>query len=89
MAITFELPGLEATLRETYGDLNQAARDALLIDAYRSGHLSIGRLAAALNLTTIQATEWLDSHGIAPNYSLPDFDADRRSFDDFRDEQPK
>jgi predicted HTH domain antitoxin len=87
MAITFELPGLEAVLREQYGgDLNQAARDALLIDAYRSGRLSIGRLAATLGLTTIQTVQWLDGHGVGPNYSPADFESDRRSFDDARRE---
>ena len=40
MSITFELPELEETLQADYGrNLNQAAKEALLIDAYRTGRL--------------------------------------------------
>ena len=77
MSITFELPELEETLRADYGNLNQAAKEALLIDAYRTRRLSIGRLAEVLGYSISHTTAWLDEHRVGPNYSVEDFDVDR------------
>ncbi len=81
MSITIDLPpDLEASLRERYGDPQRAARDALLVELYRTGSISIGRLATLLGLGTIAAQDWLADRGIGPNYDYEDFLADRAAF---------
>ena len=77
MTIHFELPELEDDLRADYGNLNQAAKEALLIDAYRTGRLSIGRLAQVLGHSISATNAWLDEHRVGPNYSMTDFADDR------------
>jgi predicted HTH domain antitoxin len=78
MAITFQLEdALESQLRRDLGNLDEAAKEALLIEAYRRGKLSIGRLARTLGIGVLQADEWLAKHGIALNYTIADFDDDK------------
>ena len=79
MSISFELPELEDALRADYGDLNAAARDALLIDAYRTGRLSVGRLAEVRGGSVSSVIAWLGDHGVGPNYSAEDFAADHEA----------
>jgi predicted HTH domain antitoxin len=88
MAITFELPELEEALRADYGNLNQAAKEALLIDAYRTGRLSIGRLSEALGFSVSHTMAWLGEHRVGPNYTLDEFLADRRTSDNLPNERP-
>lgn len=76
MAITFDLNGLESQLREAYGDLNTAARDALLIDAYRTGRLSFGRLCETLELNPAAGHDWLSARGVGPNLDADEIAAD-------------
>jgi predicted HTH domain antitoxin len=79
MAVSFELDGLEDELRATYGgDLSRAARDALLIDAYRTGRISIGRLAAATRRSVAESMSWLADHQVGPNYTTDDIIQDRQ-----------
>lgn len=85
MTVTFQLEDdLEKQLRRDLGDLSQAARDALLIEAYRMGKLSIGRLARTLGFGVIEADQWLAKHGVSLNYSFEDFKADERTLQEFR-----
>jgi len=79
MTIHFELPDLEETLRADYGNLNQAAKEALLIDAYRTGKLSLGKLAQTLGRSPSTTTAWLDQHRVGPSYSPEDLAADLQS----------
>ena len=79
MAIHFELRELEESLRAGYGDLNEAAREALLIDAYRTGRLSAGRLAETLGRSVSATMVWLDEHRVGPNYSVEDYGVDCKS----------
>ncbi len=85
MPITFDLEDdLAEQLRRDLGDLSQAARDALLIEAYRMGKLSIGRLARTLGIGVIEADAWLARHGVPLNYSVDDLAADQRTSDALR-----
>ncbi|MEM6313068.1 MAG: UPF0175 family protein [Planctomycetota bacterium] len=77
MPITIELPGLEEVLRQRYPDLEAATREALLIDAYRSGRLSLGRLAEVLGTSSAGANQWLDQHGVGPSYDFDAFEQDK------------
>ena len=85
MTITFQLEDdLERQLRRDLGDLGQAARDALLIEAYRMGKLSIGRLARTLGIGVIDADQWLARHGVPLNYTFEDFKADQNTLRELR-----
>lgn len=82
MTVTVHLPETsEAAFHRAFGqDLERAALEALSIEGYRSGKLSLGEVANALGLeTTVAALEWLGSRGVPLNYSLEDFEADRAS----------
>jgi predicted HTH domain antitoxin len=61
------------------GDLSHAARESLLIEAYRMGNLSIGRLARTLGMGVIEADQWLAQRSVALNYSFEAFQADQRT----------
>jgi predicted HTH domain antitoxin len=85
MTITFQLEDdLERQLRRDLGDLSQAARDALLIEAYRMGKLSIGRLARTLGMAVVQADQWLADRGVPLNYTFEDFKADQNTLRELR-----
>ena len=77
MAIRFDLPGkIEDDLREELGDLNRAAKEALFIECYREGRISIGYLAQALGMGVIEADDWLHKRGVPLNYTPEDLRAD-------------
>lgn len=77
MSISFNLPELEDHLRAGYADLDEAAKQALLIDAYRTGKLSIGRLAQAIGQSVTQTHDWLAQHRVGPNYTADDLASDQ------------
>ena len=90
MTVTFQLEDdLEKQLRQDLGDLSQAARDALLIEAYRMGKLSIGRLARTLGVGVLEADERLAQRGVSLNYSFEDFKADERTLQELRGRSPR
>ncbi len=85
MPITFELQeDLEQQLSRDFGDLGQAAREALLTEAYRRGKLSIGRLAGTLGIGVLEADAWLAERGIPLNYDFDDFQTDRQTLRELR-----
>lgn len=85
MPVTFQLESeLEAQLRRDLGDLGEAAREALLIEAYRRGKLSIGRLARTLGIGVVETDAWLASRGVSLNYSFEDFRADQETLRELR-----
>ncbi len=70
----------ESKLREVFGqDFESIAREALIAEAYRKGKLSIGQVAHLLGLSVNDAHGLMKQRGIAVNYSLSDFEADRAS----------
>jgi len=82
MTVTVHLPQTsEAAFHRAFGqDLDQAALEALSIEGYRAGKLSLGEVAQALGIeTTAAALEWLGSRGVPLNYSLEDLQADRET----------
>jgi predicted HTH domain antitoxin len=81
MAITFNLPDdVERSLREEYPDLNQAAKEAFVIEAYRTGRITAGDVAVVLGLeTSLEALDWLRERGIHLNYGMEELEADWRT----------
>ncbi|TWT41976.1 hypothetical protein RAS1_31020 [Phycisphaerae bacterium RAS1] len=79
MSIKVDIPArVESILRAEWGDLSQAAKEALAIESYRAGKISIGFLAEMLAMGVIEADAWLARRGVPLNYSAEDLEADRR-----------
>lgn len=77
MAITFELPEhIEKNLREEFGDLNQAAKEAFLVQSYRESRLSVGDIAQILDIGVLETEQWLGERGVPLNYTVDDFHDD-------------
>ncbi|MDZ4782302.1 MAG: UPF0175 family protein [Planctomycetia bacterium] len=65
MSITFDLPeDVEAQLRRELGDLDQAAKEAALVELYRQGKLSHGRFAESLGISRYEADGVLKRHNV-------------------------
>jgi predicted HTH domain antitoxin len=80
MSVSFDLPsGVEKHLQVALGDLGQAAKQSLLVDAYRRGQISIGGLAKTLSMGVIEAQQWLADQGVPQNYGLEAYRADVRT----------
>ena len=73
MSVTFNLPeSIEKQLREELGDLDQAAKEAALIELYRQGTLSHGKLAESLGLSRYETDAVLKRHHVTED--LPTLD---------------
>lgn len=81
MPISFDIPeDIARELTRQIGDLGQAAKEALIIDNYRQGRLSIGQVAGILGFRSrFQAEAWLGAHGIHWNYTAEDLENDRQA----------
>ena len=73
MAISFSLPDhLEESLRTQLTDLDQAAKEAFLIDLYRRGKITHRQLAEILVLSRDEADGLLKRHGVFYDLTLDD-----------------
>ncbi len=88
MSITFTIPeSIEQELAKQLGDLGQAAKEALVIESYRTGKLSIGQVTSVLGFETrFQAEQWLGKHGVFWNYTVEELQADRQALHKLLDE---
>jgi hypothetical protein len=65
MAISFSLPSdIEQHLRGEFGDLNAAAKEAALVEMYRQGKLSHGKLAESLGISRFETDGVLKRHNV-------------------------
>jgi hypothetical protein len=65
MAITFQLPEtVEQHLREVFADLDQAAKEAALVELYRQDKITHFELAQALGLSRCETDGVLQRHGV-------------------------
>jgi hypothetical protein len=80
MPIRFEIPEqLELSLRSRLGDLDRTAKEATLVDLFRSGLLSHFEFAEALGLNRFEADGVLQSHKVTED--LPSHDEQRAEAD--------
>lgn len=78
MAISIDLPlELEQSLRRQVGDLDQEAKEALLVELHRQAKLTQSQLSRALDLSRIQTDSLLKRHGVY--YDLTAADVARES----------
>lgn len=89
MAISFEVPAdVESELASRLGDLGQAAKEAFVIEGYRSRKFGISTVRRLLALQTRwEAEQWLYQRGVPLNYSTQDLEADRQTLDRLFDER--
>lgn len=72
--ITISVPeSVASNLAVNEDDLSRMTLEALAIEGYRDGHLSIGQLGEMLGLSVLQTEEFLYAKGVALNYSSEDF----------------
>lgn len=82
MTVSFEMSRRsEEALRQAWGgDLSLAAKEALIIESYRTGKISVGKVAEILGLeTSFEGQAWLASRGIDLNYDIKELEADRET----------
>ncbi len=73
---------IETKLHDVFGDeLSQSMLEAILLEGYRNGKLSVGQIAEILSITVIQADEFLAKRGVPLNYTMDDWLKDVRSLD--------
>lgn len=65
MAVRFELPvEIEANLRRSVGNLDEAAKEAALIELYRQAKLTQHQLATAMGISRLETETLLKRHGV-------------------------
>ncbi len=87
MSLILNLPSsAESVFRDAWGDqIDRKGLEALALEGYREGKLSLGKLAELLGLaTTHEADRWLAERGVALNYSIVDFRKDCHTLDRLR-----
>ncbi|HOW73927.1 MAG TPA: UPF0175 family protein [Phycisphaerae bacterium] len=83
MTIVFTLPErIEKELQEAVGsNLGEAAKQALAVELYREGKLSLGQVAEMLDISVYQADGLLKQRGVELPYTIADFEHDRAELD--------
>jgi len=77
MAITFDLPSeIERHLRESVSNLDQTAKEAVLVELYRQGKLTQYELCRTLSLTRLEIETLLKRHGVTEDLPTADEIAD-------------
>ncbi len=87
MSLILNLPSsAESVFRDAWGDqIDRKGLEALALEGYREGKLSLGKFAELLGLATAQdADRWLRERGVALNYSIDDFRKDCQTLDHLR-----
>ena len=74
--VSFQLPdGIEQQLRRELGDLDTAAKEAALVELYRQGQLSHGKLAEGLGISRYETDAVLKRHNVTEDLlSREEFD---------------
>jgi Uncharacterised protein family (UPF0175) len=73
MAVIIQLPSeIEQSLRREFGDLDLAAKEAMLVELYRQGKLTQYEFSQALGLDRFEADAVLKKHNVTED--LPTVD---------------
>jgi hypothetical protein len=85
--IQIQLPqDLEDQLRRELGDLDQAAKEALLLQAFREDKLSHHELSQALGLDRFETDAFLKEHRITEDLpTLEELEVDRQTLRELLD----
>jgi predicted HTH domain antitoxin len=83
MSVTIELPEeIEQQLETEWGNLPRRALEAVALEGYRSGVLTLAQLRRMLEFETrMEADAFLKQHGVYLEYSVEDLKRDRETLD--------
>ena len=81
MSVTIELPEeIEQQLETEWGNLPRRALEAVALEGYRSGALTLAQLRRMLGFETrMEADAFLKQHGVYLEYSIEDLERDRET----------
>ncbi|HEV7844102.1 MAG TPA: UPF0175 family protein [Pyrinomonadaceae bacterium] len=87
MSVTIELPEeIEQQLETEWGNLPRRALEAVALEGYRSGALTLSQLRRMLGFETrMEADAFLKQHGVYLDYSVEDLERDRETHRRLRD----
>ena len=84
MPVHIDIPEeIRRHLQAEWGDLSQAAKEALALESYRAEKLSLGQVAEMLGLSVYDAEGFLKRRGVQSRYSLEDLEQDRAALKSF------
>ena len=80
MEVLVQIPDAIAPhLIEGDGDLSRMALESVALEALRAGRITEVQLCEMLGLARIQMDGFLKSHGVYEEYTLEDFEEERRA----------
>jgi len=82
MDVTFHIPDELVSSVIAAGDLSRRALEAFALEELRAGRINEPQLCEMLGLARIEVDGFLKSHGVFEEYSLEDFEEERRALKD-------
>jgi hypothetical protein len=82
MDVTFHIPDELVSSVTAEGDLSRRALEAFALEELRAGRINEPQLCEMLGLARIEVDGFLKSHGVFEEYSLEDFEEERRALKD-------
>ncbi len=83
MQLSLEIPDdIASTLNAAGGDLSRRALEGFALEELRAGRITEPQLRKMLGLARIELDGFLKSHGIYQNYTLEDFEQERKALKD-------
>jgi hypothetical protein len=79
MEVTFQIPDELASSLTAAGSLSRRALEAFALEELRAGRINEPQLCEMLGLARIQVDGFLKSHGVFEEYTLEDFEEERRA----------
>ena len=88
MEITISLPDKIATsLEKKWGNLERRLLEAIVVEAYKEGSISAGKVRELLGMKTrLEADAFLKAKGVNLLYDEEDFEADIQTHEELRKE---
>jgi hypothetical protein len=79
MDVTFQIPDELVDSVSATGDLPRRALEAFALEELRAGRITEVQLCDMLHLARIQVDGFLKSHGVFEEYTLQDFEDERKA----------
>lgn len=79
MEVTFQIPDELVGSVTAAGDLPRRALEAFVLEELRAGRITEVQLCELLGLARIQMDGFLKAHGVFEEYTLEDFEEERRA----------
>lgn len=82
MDVTFQIPDELVNSVTGEGDLSRRALEAFALEELRAGRITEPQLCEMLGFARIQVDSFLKSHGVFGEYTLEDFEQERRALEE-------